>query len=72
MSGARPCGHKTYRLIGIAYASHSTTSICVGVGLMAVDMMVGKKQPKPVKEAPPAEVAETAPPPPAEPAPETK
>jgi signal peptidase II len=50
-------------------------AICVGVGLMAVDMMVGKKQPKPLgKEPPPAE----APPPPeppvatSEPASETK
>ena len=45
-------------------------AICVGVGLMAVDMMVGKKQSKPFKEPPPAEVE--AGPPPAEPAPETK
>jgi signal peptidase II len=45
-------------------------AICVGVGLMAVDMMVGKKQPKPLsKEPPPAEVeTPEAPPPPAEPA----
>ena len=46
-------------------------AICVGVGLMAVDMMVGKRQPKKI-EAPPAEVDAPAPPPPAEPAPETK
>ena len=45
-------------------------AICVGVGLMAVDMMVGKKQPKKL-DAPPAEV-EAAEPPTAEPAPETK
>jgi signal peptidase II len=43
-------------------------AICVGVGLMAVDMMVGKKQPKPVKDVPPAEIEPAAPPPPAEPA----
>ena len=43
-------------------------AICVGVGLMAVDMMVGKKQPKPVKEVAPAEVEAPA----AEPAPEPK
>ncbi len=47
-------------------------AICVGVGLMAVDMMVGKKQPKPAREAPPAEVEPEPPAPPAEPAPETK
>ena len=32
VAGVRPCGHSTYRLIGIAYASHSETSITVGVG----------------------------------------
>jgi signal peptidase II len=49
-------------------------AICVGVGLMAVDMMVGKKQPKPARDATPAEVNETEVPAPAapEPAPETK
>src|SRR5439155_4335250 len=45
-------------------------AICVGVGLMAVDMMVGKRAVKP-KELPPAEVQAPATPPPAEPAPET-
>ena len=49
-------------------------AICVGVGLMAVDMMVGKKQPKPVEapraESTTAEVEATAPP--VEPASETK